>query len=92
MNPLHLFLAFCGGMSVLAFLLYGIDKRRAVRHKWRIPEATLLATSFLGGAFGALLGMKLFRHKTRHWYFYATALLGAAWQIAVGVILYLHTK
>lgn len=56
-------LAF-GFFSFIAFVLYGVDKHRAINHKWRIPEATLLLISSVGGV-GALLGMIVFRHKTR---------------------------
>lgn len=74
-------------LSLLAFVLYGADKRKAKRKEWRIPEKTLLLTSFLGGALGGLAAMQLFRHKTKHWYFYAVNLLGLAWQ--VGLVVYL---
>ena len=74
-------------LSLLAFILYGADKRRARRGLWRISEKALLLTSFLGGALGGLAAMQLFRHKTRHWYFYAVNLLGLLWQI--GLLLYL---
>jgi len=53
-------------MCCLTFALYGWDKHRAVYQKARIPEFLLLAFSFLLGAFGALCGMMLFRHKTQH--------------------------
>ena len=43
-----------------------VDKRRAKKKRWRIPEVTLLASALLGGSIGALAGMYLFRHKTRH--------------------------
>lgn len=56
-------------INILAFALMGIDKRRAQRDMYRIPEKTLLLTALFGGAFGALIGMNHFRHKTRHWYF-----------------------
>ena len=46
-----------------------LDKRKAIRHEWRIPEATLFLIGFLGGSLGSVIGMQLFRHKTRHWYF-----------------------
>ena len=59
------------GINVLAFLLYGIDKAKAKRGAWRIAEKVLLGIGILGGSLGALAGMKLFRHKTRHWYFIA---------------------
>lgn len=54
------------GINVLTFLLYGIDKWRARRDRWRIPEDTLIWLAIVGGSIGALLGMCLFRHKTRH--------------------------
>ncbi len=47
----------------------GIDKRKAVRHAFRIPEATLFSVALVGGSLGTTLGMFLFRHKTKHWYF-----------------------
>lgn len=51
--------------NLTAFLVYGMDKRRARQHKWRIPERWLLGVALLGGSAGALVGMYLFRHKTR---------------------------
>ena len=53
------------GINLLALLLCGIDKRRAVRGKWRIREAVLLGVSAAAGAAGMLAGMRLFHHKTR---------------------------
>lgn len=53
-------------LNVLAFGLYGYDKHQAVYKGWRIPEAVLLGLAVLGGAYGAAMGMALFRHKTRH--------------------------
>ncbi len=47
----------------------GIDKYKAKKHKWRIPEALLFLFAFLWGSVGTTLGMHVFRHKTRHWYF-----------------------
>ena len=55
--------------NLAAFFLMGIDKRRARRDKRRIPEKTLFLPVVLGGALGGTLGMRLFHHKTRHWYF-----------------------
>lgn len=52
--------------SIIAFVLFGIDKSRATRQEWRIPERVLLGVAVLGGGLGALLGMQLFRHKTKH--------------------------
>ncbi|MEE0984318.1 MAG: DUF1294 domain-containing protein [Bacteroidaceae bacterium] len=54
------------GINVIAFLVYGIDKLKAKRGKWRIPEATLLLLAIIGGSIGAWLGMKVWHHKTMH--------------------------
>lgn len=56
-------------VNLSAFLLMGLDKGRARRGAWRIPEKTLFLPALLGGALGGLLGMRAFHHKTRHWYF-----------------------
>ena len=82
------FLIWIAALSVIALLLYAIDKRKAKKKRWRIPEKTLLLLGFLGGAAGALLGMNLFRHKTKHWYFWAVNLVGLLWQAALLVFLY----
>ena len=60
---------WCLGASVLGFSLMGWDKRQAKRGGPRVPERRLFWVALLGGAAGALLGMYLFRHKTRRWYF-----------------------
>ena len=54
------------GVNLISFLLMGIDKRRAIKNRWRIPEKTLLGVSALFGALGGTLGMYAFRHKTLH--------------------------
>lgn len=51
-------------INLLTFLLFGLDKRRAKKHKWRIEEKTLFLFCFLGGSLGGLMGMYTFRHKT----------------------------
>lgn len=57
------------GMSAVLFCMMGADKRFARRGGRRIPEARLFLAAFLGGAPGGWLGMRVFHHKTRHWYF-----------------------
>lgn len=52
-------------INILNFLIFGIDKWKARRGKWRIPEGTLIWMSIIGGSIGALMGMYLFRHKTQ---------------------------
>lgn len=51
------------------FCLMGMDKRRAKRQEWRVPEARLFLVALLGGSIGSIVGMRVFRHKTKHWYF-----------------------
>ncbi len=82
------FLIFCASMSAISFLLYGADKRRAKRGEWRIKESVLLGFSFLGGAVGALLGMKVFRHKTQHVYFWVVGFVGIVWQASLAIALF----
>ena len=53
-------------VNVLTFLLYGIDKWKAKRSRWRIPESVLLGMAAVGGSVGAWLGMRVWRHKTQH--------------------------
>lgn len=56
-------------INLATFAVYGADKRRARRGAWRVPEKTLFLLPLLGGSIGALLGMRVFHHKTKHWYF-----------------------
>ena len=62
-------LAVIAVMNVVAFTLMGIDKRRARRGAWRISERALFMTTACFGGLGGVLGMKVFHHKTQHWYF-----------------------
>jgi uncharacterized membrane protein YsdA (DUF1294 family) len=62
-------------VSLLTFFAYWSDKRRAKKNRWRKSESSLLCLGFLGGAVGALLGMVVFRHKTRKWYFWVVNLI-----------------
>lgn len=56
-------------VNLIGFALMGIDKRRAVKKLWRIPESTLFIIALIGGSIGSIIGMRVFHHKTRHWYF-----------------------
>lgn len=64
-------------MNLVAFVLYGVDKRRAKKGAWRIPERTLLLCTWLLGGVGAWLAMRVFRHKTKHIAFQVSAPAGA---------------
>ena len=56
-------------INIICLLSMFIDKYRAIKNKWRIPEKTLFLIAILGGSIGSNIGMRLFRHKTKHWYF-----------------------
>ena len=60
---------WCLFASLIDFALMGLDKRKARREDWRIPERVLRAFALVGGGVGGFLGMRCFRHKTGHWYF-----------------------
>lgn len=56
-------------INLVGVFVMWADKRKAQKDKWRIPEKTLFLVALLGGCLGTTLGMYLFRHKTKHWYF-----------------------
>lgn len=56
-------------LNLIGFVYMGIDKRKAIRGAWRIPEATLFFIALIGGSIGSIAGMYVFRHKTKHWSF-----------------------
>lgn len=56
-------------INLIGFLSMYLDKYKAKKHLWRIPEATLFIIAIIGGSIGSILGMRVFHHKTRHWYF-----------------------
>ena len=63
---LKIVLIYLVAINVVTFVVYGIDKYKAVRSKWRIPESTLIGLAVVGGSIGAWLGMKFWHHKTLH--------------------------
>lgn len=85
---MNITLAYLLAINVATFLVYGIDKLKAKRAKWRIPEATLLHLAAAGGSIGAWLGMKVWHHKTLHMKFRYGVPLILLLQIAL--IAYLH--
>ena len=66
MTTKQIIIIYLIAINVVTFFLYGIDKWKAKRSKWRIPEATLLGLAVIGGSIGAWLGMKVWHHKTQH--------------------------
>ena len=76
-------------INIVSFFLYGIDKYKAKKNKWRISEATLLMIAVIGGSIGAWVGMRLWHHKTMHKKFKYGIPLIIIMQIAL--VAYLHT-
>lgn len=62
-------LVYLGIMTVIGFVTMGSDKKRAETKRWRISEKALFLVAIFGGSLGSVLGMQVFRHKTKHWYF-----------------------
>lgn len=69
MNLITILLIYVIIINIVGFAQMGIDKSRARRKAWRIPEARLFLIAILGGSIGSVCGMYFFRHKTKHWYF-----------------------
>ena len=80
---------FLVGINTVAFIVYGVDKWRAAHNSWRIPETTLLGLAIIGGSIGALLGMKVWHHKTMHKKFrFGLPMILMAQMLLVGYIWY----
>ncbi len=69
MNAITLIIIYLAGINFISFVVMGVDKYKARKRAWRIPESTLFVLALIGGSVGSIAGMHLFRHKTRHWYF-----------------------
>lgn len=63
-------------VTILLFVLMGVDKFKAEHNMWRIPEKTLLFLGAIGGGFGGFIGGRIFHHKTRKWYFQVAWIVG----------------
>ena len=90
-NTLHSCLAYyLLGINAVTFIVYGIDKYKAKKAKWRISEATLLLLAVLGGSIGAWMGMKVWHHKTMHKKFKYG--IPAILLIQIALMTYLHVN
>jgi len=76
-------------INIVTFLIYGVDKWKARKSRWRIPEDALLWLAIVGGSVGALLGMYVFRHKTKHKKFQIGVPLILLVQVAVCCFIFL---
>ncbi len=88
MNSIFYIAGYFIFINIAGFASMGIDKRKAVRSAYRIPEATLFAIALIGGSRGSTLGMHIFRHKTKHWYFVIGMPIILLLQILLVVLLY----
>lgn len=74
MDVIMIIAEYFAAMNIINFLLMGIDKWKAQKGAFRIPESTLFIISLIGGSVGCVLGMYIFRHKTKQWHFVFTIL------------------
>ena len=81
----HIVIIYLVLINLAAFVLMGLDKRKSKKNLWRIPEKTLFLSAILGGSAGAIAGMYVFHHKTRHWYFVIGMPLILVIQIGLGI-------
>lgn len=72
--------------NIAGFASMGIDKKKAEKKQWRTPEATLFLIAAIGGSIGSIIGMRHFRHKTKHWYFVVGMPLILVIQIALIIL------
>ncbi len=77
-------------MNLVGFIIMGIDKQKAKQQKWRIPEKVLFLVCAIGGSVGSILGMRIFRHKTKHWYFVIGMPLILLLQVGLAILIILN--
>lgn len=76
-------------INIITFVVFGIDKKKAIDGKFRIKELTLFVLSLLGGSLGGLIAMHTFHHKTRKWYFkFGIPLILIAWVALIAWLIY----
>ncbi len=91
MNEIHIILTiYLIAINIAIFFVYGIDKWKARRSKWRIPESTLLTLAVLGGSIGAFIGMRTWHHKTMHNKFKYGVPLIINLQVVLAVYIYIR--
>ena len=74
-------------INIVAFVLMGVDKKKAIKGKWRIPEKSLFLSALIGGSIGSIFGMYTFRHNTNAWYFVIGMPAILVIQIVIGILL-----
>ena len=84
---MNIILGYLLAVNIVTFFLYGIDKYKAKKGKWRVSEATLLLMAVIGGSIGAWAGMRLWHHKTMHKRFMYGIPIIIIFQVALAVYL-----
>jgi len=87
MNIYYIVIFYLLMINIAGFVVMGIDKQKAIKKRWRIRESTLFLIALVGGSFGSIVGMRIFHHKTKHWYFVCGMPLILIFQIAIAVFL-----
>lgn len=87
MSVISYIVLYLATINLTGLFIMGLDKLRARKRAWRIPESTLFVIALMGGSLGTTIGMHLFHHKTRHWYFLFGMPAILFIQIAIVVIL-----
>lgn len=82
------FIVYLISINILGFLMILIDKKKAIRHKWRIAESILLLVSMLGGCFGMFISMDLFHHKTKKLKFKLVPIICFGWGYLIVTFLF----
>lgn len=69
MDVISYIVSYLSVINIIGIAIMGIDKLKAKKRAWRVPESTLFVIAIIGGSLGTTIGMFLFHHKTKHWYF-----------------------
>ena len=88
MKPILFIICYLFIVNILGFAMMGIDKKKAKKRAFRIPEASLFIIAFIGGSIGSIAGMYFFKHKTRHWYFVYSMPAILILQVILAIALY----
>lgn len=86
----YIIIAYLAGVNILGFALMGIDKGKAISRSFRIRERTLFLVAMIGGSLGSILGMEVFRHKTKHMKFKIGMPLIFILQFILGIVITLY--
>lgn len=84
---MDIYLILVGIMSLITFILYAVDKKRAIKKQWRIKEVVLLGFTFCLGSIGGLCGLYVLRHKNKHWYFVVVNFVSLIIHVAIAIYL-----